>query len=81
MILVAKSDDSPNLPWCPPAKHSHYTVCKDTWSSLIGEHLICEREMLNSTDRYVCEFPKIFKNFYVAVLKNDIIIGYLPRVI
>ena len=46
-----------------------YHIYKDIWSSTVGEHLICEREMLNSTDRYA-----------VAVLKDDIIIGHLPRV-
>ena len=42
---------------------------KDIWSSTVGEHLIRERAMLNSTDRYA-----------VAVLKDDIIIGHLPWV-
>ena len=44
-------------------------IYKDIWSSTVGEHLICERETLNSTDRYA-----------VAVLKDDIIIGHFPRV-
>ena len=47
-----------------------YHIYKDIWNSTIGEHLICERETLNSTDRYA-----------VAVLKDDIIIGHLPRVL
>ena len=29
-----------------------YHIYKDIWNSTIGEHLICERETLNSTDRY-----------------------------
>ena len=36
------------------------------WSSTVGEHLICERETRNSTDRYA-----------VAVLKDDVIIDRL----
>ena len=44
-------------------------IYKDIWNSTVGEHLICERETLNSTDRYA-----------VTVLKDDIIIGHLPRV-
>ena len=39
------------------------------WSSTVGEHLICEVETLNPTDRYA-----------VAVLKDNVIIGHLPRV-
>ena len=46
-----------------------YHIYKDIWSSTVGEHLICERETLNLTDRYA-----------VAVLKDDVIIGHLPRV-
>ena len=29
-----------------------YHIYKDMWSSTIGEHLMCEREMLNLTDKY-----------------------------
>ena len=47
-----------------------YHIYKDIWSSTVGEHLTCERETLNSTDRYT-----------VAVLKDDVIIGHLPRVL
>ena len=39
------------------------------WSSTVDEHLICEVETLNLTDRYA-----------VAVLKDNVIIGHLPRV-
>ena len=46
-----------------------YHIYKDIWSSTVGEHLICEREMLNLTDKYA-----------VTVLKDDVIIGHLPRV-
>ena len=46
-----------------------YHIYEDMWSSTVGEHLICERETLNLTDRYA-----------VAVLKDDVIIGHLPRV-
>ena len=46
-----------------------YHIYKDIWGSTVGEHLIREREMLNLTDRYA-----------VAVLKDDVIIGHLPRV-
>ena len=41
-----------------------YHIYKDIWSSSVGEHLICERETWNSTDRYA-----------IAVLKDDVIIG------
>ena len=39
---------------------------KDIWSFTIGEHLLYERLTLNLTDRYA-----------IAVLKHDVIIGYL----
>ena len=29
-----------------------YHIYKDMWSSTVGEHLMCERETLNLTDRY-----------------------------
>ena len=47
-----------------------YHIYKDIWSSTIGEHLLYERVTLNLTDRYA-----------IAVLKHDIIIGYLPRLL
>ena len=47
-----------------------YHIYKDIWSSTVGEHLICERETLNSTDRYA-----------VAVLKDNITIAHLPKVL
>ena len=47
-----------------------YHIYKDIWSSTIGEHFTCKKEMLNSTDRYA-----------IAVLKDDVIIDHLPRVL
>ena len=38
------------------------------WTTEIGEYLVCEREPTNSIDRYT-----------VAVVKDDIIVGHLPR--
>ena len=38
------------------------------WTPEIGEYLVCEREPTNSIDRYV-----------VAVVKDDVIVGHLPR--
>ena len=29
-----------------------YHIYEDMWSSTVGEHLMCERETLNLTDRY-----------------------------
>ena len=46
-----------------------YHIYKDIWSSTVGEHPICERETLNLTYRHA-----------IAVLKHDVIIGHLPRV-
>ena len=47
-----------------------YHVYKEIWNPTVGEHLICERESLNPSDRYA-----------VAVVKDDVIIGHLPRVL
>ena len=47
-----------------------YHIYKEIWNSTVGEHLICERETLNQTDRYA-----------VAVIKDGVIIGHLPRVL
>jgi len=38
------------------------------WTAGIGEFLVCEREPMNSSDRYA-----------VAVLKDDVVVGHLPR--
>ena len=43
-------------------------INKDICSSTVGEHLLYEREMLNSTDGYA-----------VAVLKDNVNISHLPR--
>ena len=45
-----------------------YHVYKDIWNAVIGEELVCEREPDNKSDRYA-----------VAVRKDRIIIGHLPR--
>ena len=47
-----------------------YHIYKYIWSSTVGEHLTYERETLNSTDSYA-----------VAVLKDNVIISHLPRVL
>jgi len=39
-----------------------YHLYQSIWNAGIGECLVCEREQMNSSDRYV-----------VAVLKNDVI--------
>ena len=39
-----------------------YHIYKEIWNSTVGEHLICERETLNPTNRYA-----------VAVIKDDAI--------
>ena len=45
-----------------------YHVYKTVWAAAVGEVLICRREPTNSADRYA-----------VAVLKEETIIGHLPR--
>ena len=45
-----------------------YHVYKDTWEAAIGEELEYVREQSNAVDRYA-----------VAVLKDDTIIGHLPK--
>ena len=45
-----------------------YHVYQDIWSASVGEVLPCEREPANSTGRYA-----------VAVTKDGVIIGHLPR--
>ena len=45
-----------------------YRVYKDIWAAAIGEELVCGREPTNMADRYA-----------VAVLKQETIIGHLPR--
>ena len=51
---------------------TRYTVYKDIWRSTVGaEHLICERETLYLTDRYIgmslfCFYFNLF--FFLAIL-------------
>ena len=45
-----------------------YHIYKEIWTAAIGEVLPCEREPTNPEDRYA-----------VAVKKDDIIVGHLPR--
>ena len=46
-----------------------YHVYKDIWPAMIGD-LLCEREPFNVVDRYA-----------VAVLKDDTIVGHIPKTI
>ena len=41
-----------------------YHIYQNIWTAEVDEHFICERELLNSSDRYA-----------VAVLKEDIVVG------
>ena len=45
-----------------------YHIYKDIWDAVIGEELRCEREPDNRSDRYA-----------VAIKKDGIIIGHIPR--
>ena len=45
-----------------------YHIYKDIWDAVIGEELQCEREPDNRSDRYA-----------VAIKKDGIIIGHIPR--
>ena len=45
-----------------------YHIHQNIWNAEVDEHFICERKLLNPSDRYA-----------VAVLKHDVIVGYLPR--
>ena len=45
-----------------------YHVYKDLWDVSIGEDILCEREPFNNADRYA-----------VAVLKDDTVVGHIPR--
>ena len=38
-----------------------YHIYKDMWSSTVGEHLMCERETLNLTDRYAVADRRSFE--------------------
>ena len=45
-----------------------FHVYKNVWDAVIGEELQCEREGQNTNDRYA-----------VAVKRNNVIVGHLPR--
>ena len=45
-----------------------YHIYQNIWNAEVDEHFICEREPLNPSDRYA-----------VAVLKDDVVVGHLPR--
>ena len=45
-----------------------YHIYKDIWEARVGEELSCEQEIGNSMDLYA-----------VAVVKNDVTIGHIPR--
>jgi len=45
-----------------------YHLYQSTWTAGIGKSLVCEREPINSSDRYE-----------VAVLKDDVVVSHLPR--
>jgi hypothetical protein len=45
-----------------------YHIYNDIWTAVIGEELICQRELTNPTDAYA-----------VAVVRSGQVIGYLPR--
>ena len=47
--------------------HGHH-LYQRIWTPEIGKYLVCEREPTNSIDRYT-----------VAVVKDDVIVGHLPR--
>ena len=45
-----------------------YHVYSEIWEAVLGEPLSCWREPTNVSDRYA-----------VAVLKDDVTVGHLPR--
>ena len=45
-----------------------YHIYQNIWNAEVDDHFVCEREPLNSSDRYV-----------VAILKDDVVVGHLPR--
>ena len=47
-----------------------YHIYKDDWIPFIGEELVCEREITNRKDRYA-----------VMAVKDDNIVGHLPKII
>ena len=48
--------------------HSWHHIYQEIWSSSIGEVLLSEREPLNDADRYA-----------VAVIKDGVVVGHVPR--
>ena len=47
-----------------------YHIYQNIWSAEVDEHFVCEREPLNSSDRYA-----------VAVLKDEYCCGQLSRIL
>ena len=45
-----------------------YHIYSEIWKAVLGETLSCQREPTNVSDRYA-----------VAVLKDDITVGHLPK--
>ena len=45
-----------------------YHLYQAIWTAVVGECLVCQREPLNSSDRYA-----------MAVMKDDVVVGHLPR--
>ena len=45
-----------------------YHIYRELWDAVVGEELECQRERGNATDMYA-----------VAVIKDSIIVGHLPR--
>ena len=45
-----------------------YHIYQNIWNAEVDEHFVCEREPLNPSDRYA-----------VAVLKDGVVVGHLPR--
>ena len=43
-----------------------YHIYQNIWITEVDEHFVCEREPLNSSNRYV-----------VAVLKDNVVVGHL----
>lgn len=54
--------------WEIPSCIRGYHVYKSVWAAVVAEVLLCSRELTNSADRCA-----------VAVLKNEVVIGHIPR--
>ena len=68
-VLVLRADyiammEEREVPCCVKGHHVYQAM----WVAVVGEELACEREPTNASDRYA-----------VAVLKDGVIIGHLPR--